>query len=53
MEVTVPAISYQSRVNPKVKITLEFGEQSEDDLKNILKHLLIEKMKLTELKSNG
>ena len=56
MKVAASTISFQSKANPKVKITLEFvnlndkqqeefSNKSEDELKNILKHMWIEKIK--------
>ena len=51
MTINTPAILFQSTVNPKVKITLEFGKQSEDELKNMLKHMQIEKIKKEALES--
>lgn len=44
----VPTITFQSKTNAKVKVTLEFGDEitganSKKELEEILKHLFIEK----------
>lgn len=47
---TAPTISFQSKTNPKVKVTLEFNDQNssknaETELRNIFKNIYLEKIK--------